>query len=153
MTKAQQAAAAAGTPEDREFATEVQAPAAPAPAQDFESFERHGSFRARLEAGRTALLASRGNPNILDAVGQVLQVRHMAVNTMRGSKFEDGQEKVTFVCSDGRIYDGFGLAVVEPAKDLLEALGPSIDWPEAIPLRIGTIDTTWGTRPVLEPAW
>ena len=154
MTKAQQAQAAAGTTEDREFATEAQAPAPPAaPAQDFEHFEAHGSFRDRLAAGRTALLASRGNTNVLEAVGEVLRVRHMTVSAMKGSKFEDGQQKVTLVCEDGRIYDGFGLAIVEPAQDLLAALGPSTDWPEAIPLRIGTIDTTWGTRPVIEPAW
>ena len=152
MTKAQQAQAAAGTTEDREFATEAQAPAAPSPTQDFEHFEVHGSFRDRLAAGRTALLASRGNTNLLEAVGEVLQVRHMTVTEMRGSKYAD-QQKVTFVCSDGRIYDGFGNAVVEPAQELLAALGPSTDWPEAIPLRIASIDTTWGTRPVIEPAW
>lgn len=153
MTKAQQAQAAAGTTEDREFATEAQAPTAPSATQDFEHFEVHGSFRDRLAAGRTALLASRGNTNVLEAMGEVLRVRHMTVSAMKGSKFEDGQQKVTLVCEDGRIYDGFGLAIVEPAQDLLAALGPSTDWPEAIPLRIASIDTNWGTRAVIEPAW
>lgn len=87
-------------------------------------------FRAKLAQAKQVQLASGQNQNLRDHVGEQMVVTGMHIT--EGIEIENLViDKVTFTLADGTAIDGFHMAAVDKAEELIEVLG---EGPYPIPL-------------------
>ncbi len=87
-------------------------------------------FRAKMAQAKQVQLASGQNANLRDHVGEMMTVTGMHIT--EGIEIENLViDKVTFTLADGTAIDGFHMAAVDKAEELIEVLG---EGPYPIPL-------------------
>jgi len=87
-------------------------------------------FRALMAQAKQVQQASGQNPNLRDHVGAMLVVTGMHIT--EGIEIENLViDKVTFTLADGTAMDGFHMAAVDKAEELIEVLG---EGPYPLPL-------------------
>lgn len=103
-------------------------------------------FKNKLAQAKQAQAASAQNENLRDHIGEQMVVSGMQITHDIEIKSAGlVLDKVTFLLPDGSAIDGFHLAAVEKAKELIEVLG---EGPYPIPLlmEIREVETKRGPK-------
>lgn len=101
-------------------------------------------FRAKMAQAKQVQLASGQNENLRDHVGEMMTVTGMHIT--EGIEIENLViDKVTFTLADGTAIDGFHMAAVDKAEELIEVLGEG-PYPLPLLMEIREVKTKRGMK-------